>query len=202
MAGVMVLGPSTFLAGEEQESALHVPPKQGRDIIAGVLAQLECDAFTLEGKPIHDGETKMRRFMRLIRTEQVETFLLFWPRGTLLRELDVEIGHLLTRIVEGSTAPEDILIVVEDGNEPLRHDEGEPVLGHDGDSEERVQHYAELVDEGCQVRRWSDLESLSYVVAGVAIEHRQRHRKAKMAELVKMVHPDLPKSEAAGTESV
>lgn len=194
MSSVMVLGPDT--ATGPDDSALHVQPTQGKKIVANVLETLECPAFTLEGKPDHDGETKIRKFMRLVRTEQVARFILFWPQGTTLQELDVEVGHLLTRIVEGATRPEDVIIVAEQGNEPLQHDEGEPVLAFD-DGGDRTRHYTDLVDEGCQVRRWFDLDSLGYVVAGIAIEHKHRGGGKKMADLVKMVDPRLPKGDAA-----
>lgn len=190
MTSVMVLGPDS---ASGDESALHVPPSQGKKIVANVLESLECPAFTLEGKPTHDGETRIRKFMRLIRTEKVGRFVLLWPQGTRLGELDVEIGHLLTRIVEETTRPDDILIVAEQGNEPLEHDEGEPVLASEG----RGPHYTDLVDEGCQVRRWFDLDSLGYVVAGIAIEQKRGQNGHKMADLVKMVDPRLPKGDAA-----
>lgn len=195
MGAVMVLGPSTFLPGREEESALHVEPRKGREIIAGVLQRLGCNAFTLEGKPNHDGETKIRKFIRLARTESVDAFVIFWPNGTTLGELDVEIGHILTRIVEETIKPRNIVLVVEDLNDPLRHDEGEPALANCEDGE--LPYYAELVDEGCEVRRFSDLDSLGYVVASIAIEHNPARTRPKMAELVQMINPNLPKTEAA-----
>lgn len=102
---VIVLGPSTWIADEDPDRVVAGTPLDIRRDIAWRIRRLGVPAFVLEDEEKGPREDNFAFFLRIQEEREVRTFVLFWPLGARLHGLDVEVGHLLTRLSDGQLEP-------------------------------------------------------------------------------------------------
>ncbi|MGQ0535088.1 MAG: hypothetical protein ACT4PT_03345 [Methanobacteriota archaeon] len=171
-AAVLVLGPTKWIDDRDPSRVLNGAPLEIRRAIAGRIREIGIVAIVLEDQAKRDDEDNFAFFLRLIDENDVGSFLVFWPFGARLHGLDVEIGHLLTRLSDGSLEPDDVYVLAEKRALDIEAKDGALAWSEPGN---RTRYHEDLVARGCQIRRWSTPASLWANVGSFTWDHRRRH---------------------------
>jgi hypothetical protein len=142
VGSIIVLGPSRWLASAKRRAT----PLATRQNIVRLLQERGIQATLVEKHEKAPDEDDFNLFQRVLRENEVRTFLIYWPLGARLHGLDVEIGHLLTRMEEGSLHSEDIYLLVEATALPVDPGKGAIAWSEPGN---RTRYHAALIARGC-----------------------------------------------------
>lgn len=170
--GIIVLGPSRWTDEGDEARSFEVSPLEVRRAIVERLEALGTPALILEDQKMREEEDNFEFFVRVLDHADIQTFVLFWPVGARLHGLEVEIGHLLTRMEDGKLEPGAVYVLAEKRN--LGVEEKEAVLAWK-EPGNRTWYHEDIIARDCPVRRWTSPRSLWGHVGSIAWEHRERH---------------------------
>jgi hypothetical protein len=127
----------------------------------------------MESLPDMPGETKAGKFARLIRTERVTRYALYWPFGANRAGLDVEIGLILERLHREEILGEYVRVLIEDDG--AGRSAGALEATSDGRVEfvpaergRRTVYYGDLVQYGAILTTWADYGELFELLENIA----------------------------------
>lgn len=173
MAGaMMLLGPSRWQT-HITHPILDQDPLQVRKRLAAIARSLGAPALLMEEQEPRPEEDNFAFFARIIQRWNVTSFILFWPLGARLHGLDVEIGHILTRLEEDDLSVEDVYLLAEKRIIDIDAKDGIIAWSEPGN---RTRYHEDLIARGCPVRRWESKQSLAAHMAAITLEHQHRHR--------------------------
>ncbi len=170
LPSVFLLGPSRWASNNDDERTLRLSPLEVRRATAAYMRRSGAPTVLLEDQVRPDDEDHFQVFLDTINHYRVRSFVLFWPMGARLHGLDVEIGHILTRIHEKEIAPQDVYLLAEKRH--LGHTlEGMIAWAEPGN---RTRYHEDLVAAGCNIRRWSTPRTLRVQAQSIAMDHKSR----------------------------
>lgn len=168
---ILVLGPSEW-ARDGPDRPVPMDPLEVRRGLAGQMKRTGAPALVLEDQEMTDAEDDFAFFERVVKENEVRTFVVYWPAAAKLHGLNVEIGHLLTRLSQKSLAPDAVVILAEERVVGIDHGKGVLTFAERGN---RTRYHPSLIARGCVVRRWRTGATLRRLARAVAAEHRERH---------------------------
>lgn len=169
---VMVLGPSRWRSQDQGHDVLDASPLDVRRRIVAKVRELGVNGVLLEDAAEEVPMDNFESFLRTVAGHHVQTFILFWPIGARLHGLDVELGYLLTRMSEGTLAPEDVGLLAQQHR--FEEDTLDEVIAY-SEPGNRTRYHDDLMARGCPVYRWSNAGQLWRQVRAMAEDHRWRH---------------------------
>jgi hypothetical protein len=167
-----------------------------RKRLAVLMRGLGAPTVVMEEEKSNERENAARKFMRLIGEAQVKRFVLFWPLGTKPWGLDVEVGHLLTRIIDGELSVEDVVIVARRVAIPTYEEEKGRVYYGLEQKGQRTWYFGSLIDEGCPSRPWTE-GAVDQIFVDVALSFMHTHMQVPQSDLADILDARKKKARMA-----
>lgn len=154
---VLILGPTGWKGGSHPTGRLSEKPIEVRRRLRKILAPDVSDALLMEDFSKEEDETNWGLFRRIISSQGVTDFIVFWPFGAKLHGLTHELGYLLTKLDAGDLSPGSVHLFVERKNLQIDWMDGGISITEKGN---RTRYHLDLVDYGCEFRRWGSESGL------------------------------------------
>lgn len=175
MPSVMVLGPSKWIEDDPRYVSnirASMTPLELRQRVAEKV-RVVAPAIIMEDEPPATTDVWLKKFLGLIEEHDVRTFLIIAPLGARHNGLDIEVGHLLTRLFDPDHGKrlhhDDVAILAESKLLDIGL-----VLGW-SEPGNRTNYYNDLIAAGCILMRWDSLDALFANALAVAVDHATRH---------------------------
>jgi hypothetical protein len=177
MRSVFVLGPRKWrsdanpdvpawvvqaLPGWWKREGNPVPwPVDIRALLVDDIRQEGHSATMMELWPRKGSELHTKKFQRIEREGQVDSYFLYWPDGGHVEGIIWELRDLVGRVLDGKMAPEALRVFPQEGVLSLDGESGLMVLG---EQSHRTSYFEDILGLGCPVVPWSSYEELRLFV--------------------------------------